>query len=546
MHRIKKVCRIQNWIRAWNQAWKSAAHLALAELEGVRGGWRGAREHLEQVLVLDTEHLRARNLLAMVLRVLGCGDEAERWIEGTLEKDRLDVWARWLKGQPLRADLQTRLDLAYDLARAGFYREAIGWLTAPIPGGEVTDARNLGAWPMVGYTLAWLYERSGDPVAAKAAHRHAASVRPDHCFPARLDEIRVLEAAMGRNPRDARAPYYLGNLMYDRRRHDEAMTLWELGARLDPELATVWRNLGIGEYNVRKRARKARECYERAFRCDPGDARLAYERDQLWKRLGISPERRLASLEARIDLVERRDDLSLEFCALLNQVGWHERAERVLAGRRFQPWEGGEGQALGQHVRTQMSLGYDALARGDAGRARDRFESALRVPENLGEARHLLANPSDVHYALGIAWERLGRRTEARRHWRVAARFEGDFREMRVRDFSETTFYSALAWGKLGRRDRQTAMLRRLLEQARKLEKAPVGIDYFATSLPTLLLFDDDLGARQAVTALFLQAQACWGLGREARAITLARRVLRMDPHHGPALDFLRQRRFLA
>jgi tetratricopeptide (TPR) repeat protein len=56
----------------------------------------------------------------------------------------------------------------------------------------------------------------------------------DYCFPSRLEEIAILESAMRANPSDARAPYYLGNLLYDRRRHVEAIRHWEKAAKLDP------------------------------------------------------------------------------------------------------------------------------------------------------------------------------------------------------------------------------------------------------------------------------------------------------------------------
>ena len=89
-------------------------------------------------------------------------------------------------------------------------------------------------------------------------------------------------------------PYYLGNLLYDRRRHEEAIRLWERSANLDPNFSIVWRNLGIGYFNVRRQPRLARRAYERAFHANPDDARLLYERDQLWKRLGSSPAQTVA------------------------------------------------------------------------------------------------------------------------------------------------------------------------------------------------------------------------------------------------------------
>ena len=80
------------------------------------------------------------------------------------------------------------------------------------------------------YTLGWLHEKSGDNQSAAAAFRQAAALPPDYCFPSRLEEIAILEAAMRANPKDARAHYYLGNLLYDRKRHHEAIKLWEKSA----------------------------------------------------------------------------------------------------------------------------------------------------------------------------------------------------------------------------------------------------------------------------------------------------------------------------
>jgi tetratricopeptide (TPR) repeat protein len=397
-----------------------------------------------------------------------------------------------------------------------------------------------GALPMVHYTLGWLEEKRGHTGLALAHFKHAGSLPADYCFPARLEELAILEAAMRLDPAGARAPYYLGNLLYDRRRHEEAIRLWERAAKLDGSFSIAWRNLGIGYFNIRKQPAKARAAYDRAFKADPADARLLYERDQLWKRLGEKPGKRLRELEKHLDLVRQRDDLSLELCALCNQVGQHERAGQLLAGRQFQPWEGGEGGPLGQQVRTQLALGCAALVKGDFGKALAEFERALTAPRNLSEARHLLANQSDVHYWLGCAWAAIGNRKSARRYWSAAANFKGDFQEMSVRAFSEMTYYSALSWEKLGRRSRARKLLRELMAYARKLRATPAKIDYFATSLPAMLLFDDDLQHRQETAALFLQAQAELGLGHRARAEALLRTVLRRDPNHAPAADFQR------
>jgi len=299
----------------------------------------------------------------------------------------------------------------------------------------------------------------------------------------------------------------------------------------------VWRNLGLGYFNIFRQPAKAASAYDRAFRVAPGDARVFYERDQLWKRLGRSSAARLRELEGNPTLVAQRDELIVELCALHNQTGNPEKAKKLLAARVFQPWEGGEGQALGQHVRTHLMLGRAALARGDAAAAKQFFATALDAPRNLGEAKHLLANQSDIYFWLGEAAMALNDRKNAREHWRQAAAFRGDFQGMRVQSFSEMTYYSALALGRLGRKAAAAKLLRELLAYAKQLAQTPAKIDYFATSLPTMLVFDDDLQRRQLITALFLQAQAQHGLGRTAEAKKLLAKVLRLDPNHALAAD---------
>ncbi len=525
----------------WNQAWQSAGYHALAELDTKKTDWPAAADHLDRSLRLNTDNLRARNLLVIVWRKLGRDDAAAKILAETRALDPLDAWAQHLDGQPLYCDLQTALDLAHDYAHAGLYEEAVGLLEGASAQPADLPDQSWGAAPLVSYTLGWLQEKRGDRRAAQRHFVAGGAAAPDYCFPARLQEIAVLEAVIRARPHDARAPYYLGNLYYDRRRFPEAIRCWEKSAELAPRFSIVWRNLGIGYFNIARDAAKARAAYDRAFLANPTDTRLLFERDQLWKRLGTSPATRLRELEKHSQLVGQRDDLSVEQCALLNQTRRHTEAERLLAGRTFQPWEGGEGGPLGQHVRTQLALGRDALARQDIAGAVGHFERALTAPRTLSEARHLLANQSDVHYWLGVALAGLGRRAEARQHWRNAANFKGDFQGMSVRAFSEMTYYSALSARELGQVARARKLLRDLLNYAQRLQTAEAVVDYFATSLPTMLLFNDDLQYRQETTALFLQAQARLGLGQTTRARILLKKILQRDPSHALAADLMQE-----
>ncbi len=285
---------------------------------------------------------------------------------------------------------------------------------------------------------------------------------------------------------------------------------------------------------------KAQAAYARAVEIEPDDARLLFEFDQLNKRIGQRPEARAERLESNLALVKERDDLTVEYADVLNQLGRSDEALALIASRTFQPWEGGEGRVLGQYERAHLNLGRQALQNNQPDKAKEHFAAAIECPVNLGEARHLLANAADLHYWLGEACARSDEPELAMRHWQSAAEARGDFQEMQVMAFSEMTYYSALAMRRLGRDDESQHLAEALLAYAEALEHEPAKIDYFATSLPTMLLFTDDLQQRQTATALFLQAQALILLPRALEAQERLMRVLTIDPNHPLAADLLR------
>jgi tetratricopeptide (TPR) repeat protein len=509
----------------WNFAWRQAALCSIAEIDATRCNWHLALQHIDQAIRLNVDHLWARNLKAIILRQLGKADEAGQLLRETLALDPLDFCARCLLGEELECDVQTRIDLALDLARARQLDEAIRLLK---------DAPSLsdGTAPQVQYHLAHLHHRSGDNESAAQHLQQAAKCCSDYCFPSRLEDIHVLAWAIAANPKDAKAPYYLGNLFYDRHRSTQAMALWSQSAKRDPSFATVWRNLGIGFFNIARNPAKASRAYERAMKANPADARIVYERDQLWKRLGVPAQKRLRELDRHLEQVKHRDDLSLEYCALQIQLGKASDALTTLSTRAFQPWEGGEGVALNLWYLANLVLGKESMQRRQHDVAMVHFLAALDAPANLGESRHPLANISHVHFWIAEALRSLGAPKEAREHYSTAASFRGDFQEMSVRSFSEMTYFSAMSQQRLGKSSAAMKTARELLVYAKKLEKIPAKIDYFATSLPTMLLFEDDLQKRQTTVAKFMQAQARLLLGEMARANKLLLAVRKLDPNH--------------
>ena len=520
---------------AWNYAWRSAAFYEMAKIACARGDLAEALTRVEEGLKTDSENLKARDLQIAVLRRMNRKQQAWHLLHGVLRQDPLDLLAHaekfFLESSHSRnadhdllvkldGDIQAALDIAYDYAGAGLLEEAQVWLQT-VAAGTNTE------YPMVFYTLAWLADRLGDRSAPDAYRKRAASAPGLYCFPSRLEEMVVLEAALRRDPKDPKANYYLGDFYYDRKRYEEAIACWRASVAEDPGFSIPWRNLGIAEYNVRHDAQASLSAYANAFQVNQADARLLYELDQLKKRMRFKPEERLAALESHADLVQQRDDLSLERVALLNLTGQHERALEILLSRRFNPWEGGEGTVSGQYVEAHTALGRIALEANDFAQARIHFQKARTYPENLGEGKHLLVLERQLDYWEGLTLERAGNKASAQEFYRAAA--------ASLASISVHSYYRALGLRKLGHEDEAQAVLEGLGFYAQQHRGDDPSIDYFATSLPNFLLFKDDLKERNLVHCMLLQAYAELGLGQTARALQLFLEVLKLEPSNAAA-----------
>jgi hypothetical protein len=102
-------------------------------------------------------------------------------------------------------------------------------------------------------------------------------------------------------------------------------------------------------------------------------------------------------------------------------------------------------------------------------------------------------------------------------------------------EHSEMTHYRALSLRELGMDDKARALLKDLKSFASKKLKQKVTIDYFATSLPLLLVFEEDLQKRNQWEAIYLMALAEKGLGNDKKAQDLAGKVLTLNAMHSGA-----------
>ena len=118
----------------WNAAWRGSAYFALAEIDAKSERWEMALDHVRRSLRADADNLNARALLCSILDRLGDRAGAESAARETLAIDPMDIAARWRLGIA-PANGQQRLDLAFDLERAGLDKEAAGGFAFSRPGG---------------------------------------------------------------------------------------------------------------------------------------------------------------------------------------------------------------------------------------------------------------------------------------------------------------------------------------------------------------------------------------------------------------------------
>ncbi len=449
---------------AWSQAWTGAAYCQLARLDCARRDWAKALEHAERALAANAGNSSALHLKAAVLRRMGNAAEAAQVAARGLAADPLDFMAgnelylgRSAAGRSseaenrlnfldtkMRGEAQSYLEVAVEYAGAGLGEEAAGVLKRFV-GNSPKGAR---INPMVLYYLADLAAKEGNTEEASRFYRDAAHASPDYCFPFRLESIGVLERAMAHSPGDARAPYYLGNLLYDRQ-PAIAIAAWEESRRLDGEFAAVHRNLALAYAHAEGDLPKALASMEKAHELSPGDGRIVFELDQLSQWAGVSPEKRLARLEASMETVLQRDDAVSQLISLELETGKYDEAIDLLARRHFHVWEGG-GEIHDAYVDAHLLRGRRRLAAKQFQEALEDFEAALAYPENLevgkpygggreaagwyfiGLAREALGDPAgtlsalkacvegkhrtpEIRYYQGLSFRRLGREAEARR-----------------------------------------------------------------------------------------------------------------------------------
>ena len=524
------------WKSTWNKGWADAGYFEAACLSVGAKRYESALDEVERSLISNSHNHKARALKAVVLRKLGRKEEALAWILESYKIDHFNyvcmMEEHLLTGsrKPLErmaelmhGNIYNYHETALDYLQAGLEEEAAKVLQLAID-------QHAELSPLTYYYLAFTQEltHAGDYL------EKAAQADPYCCFPNRLEDIGVLMTAMDMNPDDARAPYYLGCLYYDKRQYDLAIENWEESAKRDPKFPTVWRNLALARFNKQDRQDEALEYMEKAFRLDETDSRILMELDQLYKRIQKPHQQRLDFLQQYPQLIQQRDDLVLEEITLLNQLGRYEEAMQKLDAHQFHPWEGGEGKVPAQYQICRVELAKQALAAQEYEKAISLLEQCLEYPHHLGEGKLYGAQENDFYYYLGVAYEAKGETEKARECWEQATKGPQEpAAAMYYNDAkSEKIYYQGLALLKLGREDEAHGRFYKLIKYGKQHLFEYQTMDYFAVSLPDLLIWDDSLDMKNRIHCYYMLALGYDGMGDKEKAERYYEEVKKLDINH--------------
>ena len=518
------------WKSTWNKAWADAGYFEAACISIMDERWEDALDELERALISNSHNHKARAMKTLVLRKLDRKEEALTWIQDSYKIDPFNyvcmVEEHLLTGSQEPLDRMVELmhgniynyhETALDYAQAEQNEEVKLVLQTAIDQG--VEESPLTYYYMGIYGSAF---KEGLPYLKKAS-----KIPAGYCFPNRLEDAYMFQALCKFLFTDARAPYYQGCLYYDKRQYDVAIDYWEHSSKLDPTFPTVWRNLALARFNKQNRQDEAVELMEKAFHLDENDSRILMELDQLYKRLHRPHQERLDFLRKYPKLIAQRDDLVLEEITLLNQLGRYEEAMQKLDTHRFHPWEGGEGKVAAQYQICRIEIAKQLLKDDpQSARAKHLLEECLVYPPHLGEGKLYGAQDNDILYFLGRYEEGTVGPTEP-----AAAMYYNDAKPDKI-------FYAGLCYRALGQEDKARSLFHKLINFGKQHVFEKQVMDYFAVSLPDLLIWEDSLDVKNEVHCKYMLALGYYGMGDKDRALQYLTEVEALDNNHQGAQQF--------
>ena len=174
--------------------------------------------------------------------------------------------------------------------------------------------------------------------------------------------------------------------------------------------------------------------------------------------------------------------------------------------------------------------------------ALNHLEKAQAYPENLGEGKLSGQQENDIFFFMGLCHEQMGQNDLAQFYYHKAS--TGDIEPNLAVYYNDQSpdqiLYYGLALLKLGQEKEGHKIFKNLEEYAVLHENDEVKIDYFAVSLPDMLIFDADLNKQNRLHCLYMKALSHIGQGKMHKAIETLNDILKDSSAHQGAIQHLK------
>ena len=153
-------------------------------------------------------------------------------------------------------------------------------------------------------------------------------------------------------------------------------------------------------------------------------------------------------------------------------------------------------------------------------KAKSLLEECLVYPPHLGEGKLYGAQDNDILYFLGRYEEGTAGPTEP-----AAAMYYNDAKPDKI-------FYAGLCYRALGREDKARSLFNKLINYGKQHVFDHITMDYFAVSLPDLLIWEDSLDMKNLIHCKYMLALGYYGMGDQAKARKYLSEVEALDNNH--------------
>ena len=478
----------------WCNDNKSGAFYYLSAIAFARKNFTTALNHVERALQYNSHNIKAGNLKGRILSAMGNKEEAIEAYKAVRKIDVLDVISA-LELAELTGDRSLVNDVLRDVTSYEITNIVCDYFIV----NEFLRAEKLLEYYLtVGKKISWIpiyylayakHKQGKEYNALKNAEKYLNEV----CFASRLSDIPVLRDAIKTN--DYFAYYQLGNLFYDKKQYELAIDLWRKSERANETFPTVKRNIALYLYNKARKFDDAVVKLEEAFNLDKTDSRVLMELYQLYKITGRDNKFLYDFLCKNLDVASKRDDMYLAYISLVCDFDGAEKAEYLIMNRHFHPWEGGEGKVTNLYKKIKIALYKDLNQKGKTEKGIEKLKEGLSFPHNLGEGKLCLDTTNDIYYYLGCAYSIVGNESASKESFEKAALGDRLVAEnMYYNDAPvEYKYYMALALNKLGRYSEAQEIKKSFTDYAKKNYGKKIIVDYFAVSLPDMLIWEQDL-----------------------------------------------------